>query len=168
VGGRDARWRTSGIRGEPLRGLPSKEGAPSKEAAAARFEDGRMPPLLDSRVRDPRVGFEGATAGWPSKEARHRRKPRLLDSRTAWNQPLLDPRVGDPRAGFEGGGSTASKESARMEGSAEGAQDSRVRDPRLRRKPRGWKEAREGGGRWQARNAWGRRQNRAPRKCGRL
>jgi hypothetical protein len=62
--------------------------------------------------------------GWPSKEARHRRKSWLLDSRTARNQPLLDSRVGDPRA------------------------DSRVGDPRRRRKPRGWKEARRE--RWRA------------------
>jgi hypothetical protein len=74
AGDRDARWRAGGIRGEPLRGWPSKEGAPSKEVAAARFEDGRLPPLLDSRVGDPRAGFEEAAAGLavegsaPSKE----------------------------------------------------------------------------------------------------
>jgi hypothetical protein len=92
------------------------------------------PRLLDSRMEGCRRclirgwGIRGRDSreplrGWPSKEAHHRRKSRLLDSRTAWNQPLLDSRVEDPRARFEGGGSAPSKEAARMEGSAEGVRE---------------------------------------------
>jgi hypothetical protein len=73
---------------------------PSKEATAARFEDGRMLPLLDSRVGGLRRRRKECTAS------------RMLS--------LLDSRVGDPLVGFEGGDPRRRRKERAAAGSAEG------------------------------------------------
>jgi hypothetical protein len=73
-----------------------------------------MPPLLDSRVGDPRAGLEGATAGLAVEGSRG---------------CLIRGRHGTSRCLIRGWGIRG--------------RDSRAGDPRRRRKPRGWKEAQE-------------------------